>query len=807
MKLNIKNKGIFKYIGAVLALIFTFWLITVYELYGAQTSVSETPFTTSLSYKFINDFWCAFIIGLCCLPIYYALSVISKKLGFTAIYISFSFLVILQFSLVKYSKTTLINLGADILGYSIADIFSTVTISESISVTYFFPFLIFPILFILIHLLIKTYANKRITAIIGVSFLLVFATLKLSLSQISEDKYQNKTTYLVKDIVKFIGEKNKISALNFEDRNDFPLLKPLALSHDVLSSFIAAGQDKPNIVVIVVEGLGSEFMDGNTYSGYTPYLDELALKSLNWKNFVSTTGRSFGVLPAIFGSLPFGEKGFLELTDTPSHLSLISILKFNDYHTSYYSGGASSFDRKVNFLEYNGIDNLIDDNSYGANYTKTESNSGGFSWGYPDSEIFKKALTAMPVEKQPRLDIVMTLSNHEPFQFPGKENYMEKVDKMLEDSEKPEALKNEIYNHRDIFGSLLYTDDAIKGFMDAYAKRPDYNNTIFLITGDHRLIPMTQKDKLCRFHVPFLLFSPMLKKVESFKSVSSHWDITPSLLRYLMNNHKFKPIKEVAWMGKGLDTVKTFRNTHTIPLMRYKGSISDIMYKEYLFSNDELFKVNENFGTYKITDEVLLKEISDSLVAFKEINAYVTLQNKIFPDSLNMYVVPKIKFSEEQLAIINTYHKDNNFDVLLLKAKDLAFNKEYKISQLLCEYILNEYPNYTDARILKGRTLAWEKHYESSEISLLNALQRSPYYDDVYLAILDMYWWSEQEEKSIAIYNTAIKNKITNSEISFKMAKAYQRMGHTDFAQKLIDSIVKIQPENSNYLTFKESLK
>ena len=53
--------------------------------------------------------------------------------------------------------------------------------------------------------------------------------------------------------------------------------------------------------------------------------------------------------------------------------------------------------------------------------------------------------------------------------------------------------------------------------MKVYAKRPEYNNTIFIITGDHRLIPIVQKDKLCRFHVAVFNFSPMLKKIRKIQ--------------------------------------------------------------------------------------------------------------------------------------------------------------------------------------------------------------------------------------------------------------------------------------------------
>ncbi len=232
-----------------------------------------------------------------------------------------------------------------------------------------------------------------------------------------------------------------------------------------------------------------------------------------------------------------------------------------------------------------------------------------------------------------------------------------------------------------------------------------------------------------------------------------------------------------------------------------------MIYKDYLYADGELFKIKENFGTYKVTEEEIKTTIEDSLMAFKKMNAYVTQRNKIFPDSLNIYVTPKIKFTKEQLAIITKHSKDKTFDELLFIARDKAFEKDYKAARVLCDFILNEYPNYTDARILKGRTLAWEGVYEQSEKVLLNSIQRSPYYDDAYLAILDMYWWSGQDIKSKDIFEQAIANEVLNPEISFKMAKAYQRLEKVEQANVVIDSIIKIHPDIQEYKTFKASLK
>ena len=808
MKINFQNKDIYKYIYLTISLICVFCFISIVELYLLNSSGIKTPHLgTTILYKLLNDFWSGLIIGGLLFPVFLLFYMVIKKGALTIIKVLFTLFVIIQFSLVKYSLTTLLNLGADLLGYSFNDVIITITSSESISVMYFFPFVIFSLLFFLLYFIVKKYFNKRITIGLSVFLILIFGSLKLIFPEASDAAYQNKIAFLTKDIVKFQNEKSKLNAYNLFDRNDYPLLKPFRNSKDVLSPFFNIQEKKPNIVILIVEGLGSEFVGDKAYSGFTPYLDSLISKSLYWENFVSTTGRTFGVLPSLLGSLPFGETGFLELPKTPSHLSLISVLKANGYTTSFYSGDQSSFDKKINFLEYNGIDNVIDENKFGSEYVKTATNSGGFSWGYTDAEIFRKTLALLDGRNQTRLDIIMTLTNHEPFSFPLKEQYEKKIDSLLSSGQKFDISKDEIRANKNIYASLLYTDNSIKDFMNAYAEREEYNNTIFIITGDHRLIPITQKDKLCRFHVPLYIYSPMLKKPERFKSISSHFDVTPSLLSFLMNNYKFNKLEETAWMSQGLDTARYFRNIHRIPLMRYKGNISDFIYKDYLYSDGELFKINKNFGINKVIDEQLIKTMSDSLIAFKKINAYITQRNKIYPDSLNIYMQPSIEFSEEQIKIINELTAGLNFDQTFEIAREKAFNKERKIAILFCDYILNELPNHSDARTLKGRTLAWDGDYLNAEAEFLNVIKRSPYYGDSYLAILDLYWWSGQDKKSISIVSKALKNGLINPELSFKLAKAYKRMYNLAQANKLMDSIIQIYHDNPEYSTFKKTLE
>ncbi len=800
-----KNRG---YILLCFALMITFWIISLFEITSTFFSGKEvTNLFELLVFKFLNHFYTVLFIFLIFLPFYHLLARKKYKYGVIFIKIVFVILTILEFSLTKYSLTTLLNLGADLLGYSLDDIYLTVTSSESTSIFYFVPFIIFPLLFLVSSFFLKKSPYYKHYGRIFIITTLIIVIVKFSFSNFSNPEHENKMYFFVTDIINYQIEKNEVQAVKLDGNNEYPFLKESEKINDVLGPFFNIKEEKPNVVVILVEGLGSEFVGDKYYSGFTPYLNSLIPKSLFWDNFLSNTGRTFGALPSFMASVPFGDKGFLEIEDTPTHISLFSVLKKNGYTTSFFSGDQSSFDKKINFLDYHDLDNVIDENKYDNTYPKSTNGTTGFSWGYSDYEIFKRTLLALDDIKGPRLDLITTQTIHEPFDFPVKETYLKKIDSIINSNSNLKVTDKQIIAYKEIFASILYADNSIEMFIESYKKRSDYNNTIFIISGDHRLIPIAQKDQLCRFNVPFFIYSPLLKQTSKMKSVSSHFDVTPSLLAFLSKNHNVTLPEKVPFIGTGIDTAKVFRNIHKIPLMRYKGSLNDFVYKDYMYSSGTLYKIKENFNTYKVKDKAVEQEIKEHFNEFKSLNAYVTENDKIYPYNKEDILTEVYEFKPEELIELEQLTANLKLDEMFMLARDKAFNNERDLARLICNYILRKNSNYVDVRILKGRTFAWDGKYEAAEEELLNALRRAPFYDDVYLALLDMYWWSSQNEKSKEIVKRAKENKIINDEIAFKMARAFKTMNKIENAEIVIDSILKNQPKNDTYIKFKESLK
>jgi uncharacterized sulfatase len=74
---------------------------------------------------------------------------------------------------------------------------------------------------------------------------------------------------------------------------------------DVLGQYFDEFDSMPDIVFVIVEGLGKAYSGEDAYlESFTPFLDSLSDHSLYWKNGLSTTGRTFGVLTGIFAFCP-----------------------------------------------------------------------------------------------------------------------------------------------------------------------------------------------------------------------------------------------------------------------------------------------------------------------------------------------------------------------------------------------------------------------------------------------------------------------------------------------------------------------
>lgn len=606
------------------------------------------------------------VFFLKCLPFLYLVfllfyfSMKRRNKLYVAAGVIFSLFILIYLLLIKYYFTAMVPLGADLFGYSFADIKKTVSSSTSIDLM---SIVVLLLPFALLWLSLYKYRNKsffKFPVALGVLLfglvLLYFKAPSLPSQAgfksdfaynlaVNKDAFFFENTYLYffdnepeVDIyaANYFDESaadSKIPSANFKYVDAaYPFLRQED-TEDVLSNHFNLDSIKqPNFIFIQVEGLGRAFSGPNAYLGsFTPFLDELRTKSLYFENFLAAQGRTFASLPSILGSLPFFEKGYNDLGNKmPDAFTVLSLLKHNNYQTSFFIATDLEFDNEGLFVRKQGVHKVLDKNSFG----DYPSNHNTY-WGYPDLDLMQKSLTQLRSQgNAPFVSYIQTISMHTPYKVPEMDKYYQAFEQHMNKLGFDETQKSEHRSNKDQYACILYTDDALRYFLNEFSKLPAFANTIFIITGDHRLPEIPMSTKIDRYHVPLLIYSPMLKKNQNIKSVSSHLDIAPSILAMMRHRYQLDLPNLVTWVGSGLDTVKQFRNIHRYPLKQTVSDMIDYVSGEYFLNDKTLFSLNDNFNIQPMDDDSRRGQLVSEFNQYKSQNNQLIKSLRLLPDTL-----------------------------------------------------------------------------------------------------------------------------------------------------------------------------
>lgn len=582
---------------------------------------------------------------------------LKKKASRVIFYIINSVIIITSIALIDYLKYNFCPLDHAIFAYPVNELLYIVNKSVELNLLLFVKyFLALAIVIFITRLFLEKLKSGKLY-IVGLVFILSGILLTKNLNPprrnfSNETRYNlclNKVSFFTKSCAKYLLGNEEINALEFNKiARNYQTIHPefefinlnYPLEHkpdtnDVLGSFFNLNDDPPNIVFVIMESLSSAFCGSNAYLGsFTPFLDSLINEGLYWENFLSTSERTFNTFPSILGSLPYGKKGFMHLIQddfTVNHTSLIQWLAQYGYSSHFYYGGWTAFDNMSRFFKYQDIDFILE--YFSKDYLKIENDKTGFSWGYPDKSLYMRSFETLDsLNNNPRIDIYLTLSFHHPFRPPNKEHYDSLFEKRMNYLKMNEQEKQKTRVYSEVFATALYTDDALKYFIDEYKKREEFENTIFIITGDHRLGTQNIKNQIDLYHVPFIIYSPMIKKSVKFSSISSHANISPSLYTFFSKNYKFEMPEKVHWLAQQIDTCRNFRNIHIVPFMRTNREITDYLSNNYFLSGNDLFEIKNNLDLFRIENQILFDSLNKNLKNFQILNRHITQNNLIISD-------------------------------------------------------------------------------------------------------------------------------------------------------------------------------
>lgn len=472
----------------------------------------------------------------------------------------------------------------------------------------------------------------------------------------------------------------------------FPLERKNVLPN-VLGDFFVSSSETPNIVVFVVESLGSDIYGNNPDSvSFTPFLQELSEKSLVWNNCLSTTPRSFGAIPAITGSLPYGMKGF-QYGKMPNHNSLFTILKNNGYQSSVFYASDLNFDKVSNYLRKQKIDVIPQfytmyrqDSSYKEYKKGVGEVSGKDGWGYKDSELFEKSFDYVQKREsqKPFVDLYITITMHENLELVDRDlrdYYYKKADSLLS------TMSNPFKCSVGVLASTLYTDDALKKIMERYSRLENYKNTIFVITGDHSL-NLQRTNPLDPYRVPLIIYSSLLREHTCFNSIVSHNAITPSLLSLLMNNFAISKSTTIHCVSDGLDTTHEFSSSLKSYFLPYNRKIRDGVFGEYYISlkskQPEVYKIDSSLSLKRIDDAAIADKLYQQLLSMVYVNTYVYENNRLTKNPilknenkkiLKEWVIDSLSFNNNRhyLSFINDTIKQCSSEVTIELRADFMF--------------------------------------------------------------------------------------------------------------------------------------
>ena len=441
----------------------------------------------------------------------------------------------------------------------------------------------------------------------------------------------------------------------------YPFLR-LNNDPDVLGGFLNKTSDgkAPNFVFIIVESLGQRLSSSEPKMSFTPFLDSLKTESLYWPNALSLAERTFGVLPNVFSSAPYDKLGFARVWWTiPDHNSILKDMSNNGYSLSFYYGGNASFDGQNTYMAGNGVGYIMDPMEAEFDQEQKEDLLNNNSWGMYDKDLFNAAIRHRDtvVRNRPNTDVFITLSTHEPFYFKGQEPYIEKVHQMLAETpefgpkEKENVTKNDY-----MYATYLYTDECLKGLLDYYKTQPEYENTVFVIVGDHRTgCVLVNQNPMLVYNVPLIIYSPLLKSPKTFRGVVTHHDLAPTITAYLSKNYDYQVDNECHWLGKSLDTSAVYNCEQSVAFMLNNRDVVEYLHNDYFICRDRLYRVNDSINLYEIDNDSIKYQLKEYLRQYRNIDKYVTQNNLLLQKPYNM----KELLNSVDMNVVG-YHIDKN---------------------------------------------------------------------------------------------------------------------------------------------------
>lgn len=281
---------------------------------------------------------------------------------------------------------------------------------------------------------------------------------------------------------------------------------------------------KPNLVVIHLESFAGfkAGILGNKLNP-TPEFDAIAKQSLLFTNFFTAAGTTARSIFAMITGIPDISPPNHSASRNPrivNQHTLITALE--GYEKFYFLGGSATWGNIRGLLAHN-IEGLqiYEEGDYKA--------TRGDVWGVSDLALLEKAHNVLKQQDKPFFAFIQTAGNHRPYTIPQDKRSFE-----LARLDEKTLLEGE-FESLEAYNGIRFLDYSLGHFFKLTRQAPYFQNTIFVMYGDHgvhavRQIPWEQL-LLTQRWVPLAIYAPgLIKQPRRIDTVASLVDVLPTCL-------------------------------------------------------------------------------------------------------------------------------------------------------------------------------------------------------------------------------------------------------------------------------------
>ena len=268
---------------------------------------------------------------------------------------------------------------------------------------------------------------------------------------------------------------------------------------------------RPNIIIILLEGCSGEFTEIGGRTDITPNLNRLAHEGVYFTNCYGNTWRTDRGTVCTWSGFPsFPTMSVMKMPSKTRRLPNIAktLRQERGYQTSYLYGGDINFTNMRSYLMSGGFQTLI----WKKDYSREEQNSA--QWGVRDDITCKTLLEMTQKAQEPFLIGYSTLSSHEPWDVPVRKFEDEKLN------------------------AFYYLDACIGDFVEALKKTEVWERTLVVMLPDHG-IPYNGLDETTplKNHIPMIWVGGVVKAPVEINKVCNQTDLAATLLGQLGLKH------------------------------------------------------------------------------------------------------------------------------------------------------------------------------------------------------------------------------------------------------------------------------